>query len=234
MKPIIGVTSRFLEKDNNFVTRANYVNAVADSGGIPILLPVNAPDVSEELMKLVDGFIIPGGADVAPLFYGEQPYLKVSRTCRRNDEFEVALIHDAIRQKKPILGICRGIQVINVSFGGTLYQDIPTQAKSEICHYQDAAAKGEMTHSVTLEEDSYLFSILKQSKIDVNSYHHQAVREAAPGLRAVAFAPDGVIEAIENADGSVLGVQWHPEGLHTICDVHARLLKSFVERCRNR
>jgi putative glutamine amidotransferase len=91
-----------------------------------------------------------------------------------------------------------------------------------------------MTHSVTLEDDSYLFSILKQSKIDVNSYHHQAVREAAPGLRAVAFAPDGVIEAIENADGSVLGVQWHPEGLYTICDVHARLLKSFVERCRNR
>ena len=113
MKPLIGITSQFMAKDNNFASGANYVNAVIEAGGIPVQLPVNLKEPAETLVSLVDGIIIPGGADVAPLSYGEQPHPKVTRTFRRNDIYESAMIHAAIQQGKPILAICRGIQILN-------------------------------------------------------------------------------------------------------------------------
>lgn len=160
-----------MAKDNNFASGANYVNAVIEAGGIPVQIPVNPKEPAETLVSLVDGIIIPGGADVAPLSYGEQPHPKVTRTFRRNDIYESAMIHAAIQQGKPILAICRGIQILNVSLGGKLYQDIPSQTANEICHYQDSAARGEMTHSISVLQDSNLCNIVGKTEMYVNSYH---------------------------------------------------------------
>lgn len=231
MKPIIGMSSRYLLKDNLYSTKAGYVESVLGAGGVPLMLPVLKGNSASALISLVDGLIITGGADISPLLYGEQPHPKVTRTARANDEFEFELIREAIRAKKPIFGICRGIQVLNVYLGGTLYQDIVSQIEHPLCHYQDAAARGEMTHTVSIEPESRLARILGVHTLDVNSYHHQSVKALAPGLKATAFASDGVIEAVENEDGSILGVQWHPEGLFQLEEHHARLFTDFVERC---
>lgn len=233
MKPKIGVISRFMAKENHYATGANYINAVVEAGGIPIQFPINPAEPPETLVSLVDGIIITGGADVAPLSYGEQPHPKVTRTFRKNDIYEIEMIQAAIRQNKPILAICRGIQILNVSLGGTLYQDIPSQTKNEICHYQDSAARGEMTHSISIAESSHLYHMIGKTEMLVNSYHHQSVKTLADSLKAVATAPDGIIEAVESEDGMIIGVQWHPESLCAISEEHARIFASFIERCQS-
>lgn len=217
--------------ESSFATKMSYLNAISSFGGIPVQLPDLKEEDAGRLAAGIDGLLLTGGADVAPLLYGEEPYLKVTRTCRRNDLMEMALLREAMARGKPVLGICRGIQVINVCLGGTLYQDIPVQTGSTICHYQDAAAREEMTHTVHVVEDSRLAQILGAADIEVNSYHHQCVRDLAPGLRAAAYAPDGLVEGIENEDGSVLGVQWHPECLYLSSQIHAKLFAAFVARC---
>lgn len=233
MKPIIGMPSRAL-KDESFFTKASYIHAISDLGGIPVQLPDLKEEDAGRLVRGLDGLLLTGGADVAPLLYGEQPYLKVTNTCRSNDLVEMALLRQAIAQGKPVLGICRGIQIINVCLGGTLYQDIPVQTGSTICHYQAAEARGEMTHTVQVEPDSWLARILGSTQVEVNSYHHQCVKDLAPGLRAVIHAPDGLIEGVENEDGSILAVQWHPESLYALSPPHAGLFAAFLERCGGR
>lgn len=232
MKPVIGTPSRLLNKDNVYMTKANYLSAIVHAGGLPLQLPLVSEEDARQLVAGIDGLLLTGGPDVAPLVYGEQPMPRVTRTCRNNDLVEMAMIREAIGQKKPIFGICRGIQVINVCFGGSLYQDIPAQTSSMICHCQDNSGRGEMTHTVQVEEGSRLAGILGTVQVDVNSYHHQCVREVGAGLRASAYAPDGLIEALENDDGSIIAVQWHPESLYRYSPFHEKLFLDFVARCR--
>ncbi len=229
---MIGIISRFMAKDNYYASGANYINAVVGAGGIPIQFPIDLTEPPETLVSLVAGIIIPGGADVAPLSYGEQPHPKVTRTFRKNDIYEIEMIQAAIRQNKPILAICRGIQILNVCLGGTLYQDIPSQTRNEICHYQDSAARGEMTHSISITEGSYLYHMIGKTELLVNSYHHQSIKLVADGLKVTATAPDGIIEAVENEDGMIIGVQWHPESLCAFSEEHARIFANFIERCQ--
>ena len=132
-------------------------------------------------------------------------------------------------QKKPLLGICRGAQVLNVAFGGTLWQDIPAQCRAAICHYQDSAARGELFHSLTLAPDSLLARIMGPGQHECNTFHHQAVRDVAPGFAAAAHAPDGLVEAVESADGLALGVQWHPENLAPEHPDHAAVFTWLVD-----
>ena len=132
-------------------------------------------------------------------------------------------------QKKPLLGICRGAQVLNVAFGGTLWQDIPAQCRAAICHYQDSAARGELFHSLTLAPDSLLARIMGPGQHECNTFHHQAVRDVAPGFAAAAHAPDGLVEAVESADGLALGVQWHPENLAPEHPDHAAIFTWLVD-----
>ena len=216
------------EDASSQVYRCNqsYVHAILNAGGIPVLLPSNGADADyAELAEKLDGLLVPGGADVSTLLYGEEALQSVTNMKSANDTFEFAVIRKMAELGKPIIGICRGIQVINVAFGGTLYQDLPSQYPSKQQHYQKGP-RYEPFHHVELEKDSHLAEIFGCTELATNTYHHQAVKDVAPGFRAVAHARDGVIEAIEHESKYILGVQWHPEGM---VDVHPEF-KPFFEK----
>lgn len=232
MKPLIGITSIFREKSQDYGVKSPYVEAVRCAGGLPVLLPASSSlEDAEALANAVDGLLIPGGIDVSPLLYGQQPIPQVAKTRRDFDLFETALIKAVAKQNKPIFGICRGMQIINVCFGGTLYQDIYEQVNRQICHCQDMDIRSEATHMVTLSENSRLRSIIDADTLLVNSYHHQAICDVAKGFTATAAAPDGVVEAIESDNGQILAVQWHPECLYRTMVPAMELFRSFVLCC---
>ena len=222
-KPIIGISASMIyeEKDQLFLgdkyscVAYSYIDAVYKSWGIPITLPI-LKDVSaiREQVKLLDGLILSGGRDVDPHFYGEEPLEKLEAIFPERDVHEMALIKAAIDLKKPILAICRGMQILNVTYGGTLYQDISYAPGEHIKHYQ-IGSPYQATHSIKIDKNSILFKMADKSEIErVNSFHHQALKQVAKGLKVVATAPDGIIEAVEaeNEDGIfVMGVQFHPE-----------------------
>jgi len=211
VKPIIGMTA--CRGDGKvYKTNDTYVKAVVRAGGIPVLLPIaDQPEDCPRLAAAVDGLLIPGGVDIAPQFFGEEPVKEVTCIDWELDRFELELIRQAAALKKPMLAICRGLQAVNVAFGGTLYQDIPTQCPEAHGHYQQTESRSEEYHTVRLLPGSRLAEILGEGELLTNSFHHQAIRELAPGFTVSARAKDGVIEGIESEDGAILAVQWHPE-----------------------
>lgn len=214
--PLIGIAS---------LTSENYVQAVRESGGIPVVLPNTGGNEERipEYLELLDGLLMPGGADIPPSEYGEEPHESVEVLDTDRYEFEKVLIREWIEKTdKPLLGICLGSQWINVATGGTLVQDIPTEVKA---NHRDT------NHPIALEPDSRLAGILGATELEVNSFHHQSADRIGEGLRAVAKAPDGVIEATETTDPDrfLIGVQWHPEKMMPENEVQAKLLKAFVE-----
>jgi microsomal dipeptidase-like Zn-dependent dipeptidase/gamma-glutamyl-gamma-aminobutyrate hydrolase PuuD len=192
-----------------------YSNAIIKAGGIPVLIPLtNNRDVLEAIVSRIDGLALSGGGDIyAPLF-NEELHPEVKSYDLERDNYELELVRLAAARQIPILGICRGIQLINVAFGGNLIQDIPSQVPSSgICHSQEEERKV-ATHTVNILPHSTLHKITGKEILPVNSFHHQAVKIVAPGFEAVAHADDGVIEAIESTEGkSIMGVQWHPENM---------------------
>lgn len=211
MKPIIGMTACRGE-GNVYKTNDTYVKAVVRAGGIPVLLPIaDPPEDCPRLVETFDALLVPGGVDVAPQYYGEEPRETVTCVDREQDAFELALIRETAKAGKPIFAICRGIQVVNVAFGGTLWQDIPSQCPEAHGHYQKTDSRSEEYHTVKLLPGTRLREIFGEEEILTNSYHHQAIRELAPGFAVSARTADGLIEGIENQDGSVIAVQWHPE-----------------------
>jgi len=214
--PLIGIAS---------LTSENYVRAIRESGGIPVVLPNTGGNTDRvpEYLELLDGLLMPGGADIPPSEYGEEPHETVELLDDDRFHFEKALIHSWIQETdKPLLGICLGSQWINVATGGSLVQDIPSELNS---NHRDT------THPVAIEPDSRLARILGSTSVEVNSLHHQAADRIGNGLRAVAKAPDGVVEATETTDPDrfLIGVQWHPEKMMPDNPVQAKLLKAFVE-----
>lgn len=207
----------------------DYIQSVAQADGIPFIIPViNDKELIKRQVEQIDGLILSGGHDVNPLLYGEEPTVKIGRVFPTRDEFDQVLIQTACELGKPILGICRGIQILNVTFGGTLYQDISQIPGSYIKHDQyDGTSCA--THTVEIAEDSFLSEIFGPSA-HTNSFHHQAIKDVAPGFRTTAVAKDGVIEAIESTDLSrmVVGVQWHPEMMANGHPKMAELFRKFV------
>jgi putative glutamine amidotransferase len=236
MKPIIGVTSYYQNGTRKPITAVshNYIKSVYLAGGLPVIIPIlnNEEDIFD-YVDMVDGILFTGGADIAPLYYGENPIKQISTVYANRDEQELAMFKRAYKINKPIFGICRGNQLINVALGGTLYQDIYAQVDGVLGHDPAESPVDELFHSVNILKDSNLYNIFKTEKLNVNSFHHQAIKDLAPNLKVIAKSSEGIIEAVECEDRNfLLGVQWHPEDLTIKYPIFLELFKSFVDACR--
>jgi len=219
MGPVIGLTSRTLEltaaartRPVETVARA-YLEPLEAAGALPVLLP-NAADAAraEEYLELLDGLILTGGDDPHPRVFGEAPHPRIEKVDERRDRFEIALVRAAHAQGRPVLGICRGIQLMNIALGGDIYQDVASQTDSTVCHSQRTV--GDATwHDVEVKPGTLLARLAGEGRRAVNSFHHQACRRPGAGLVVSATTVgDGLIEALEDPDHPFfLGVQWHPE-----------------------
>ena len=211
-KPVIGIIPSQQNQFSEYKLKKVYVQAVQAAGGLPLLIPFSA---DHELIQLylarLDGLLLTGGLDLDPYLYGEEPEPGLGAIDPERDHFEILLAQLAYQQQVPTLGICKGLQVLNVAAGGSLIQDLSSRGEKVYQHYQDAP-RAYPTHQVTINQSSNLYRIIQKEKIRVNSLHHQAIKEVAPNFRVAAKSGDGIIEAIENkGPGFVLGIQWHPE-----------------------
>jgi putative glutamine amidotransferase len=215
--PLIGLTldseppGKYSKTHPWYAIRQNYCDAVAAAGGLPILLP-HEPDRTEEYLAVLDGLIVTGGAfDVDPALFGAVTTHPAVTTKRRRTEFELAVTRGAVAADRAVLGICGGMQLLNVALGGTLLQHIPDEWPGALEHEQPNP-RTEPGHTVRVEPGTLLHRVTGMDEMPVNSAHHQAVKEVAPGLLIDARAPDGIVEGIEDPRRRfVLGVEWHPE-----------------------
>lgn len=233
-RPVIGITLDSEEPGgySNFpwyALRQNYCGAVAQAGGLPVPLP-HEPDLAEAYLDRIDGLIVTGGAfDVDPALFGAATRHATVKLKTRRTEFELAMVRGALDRDMPILGICGGQQLLNVALGGSLIQHIPDDVADCLAHEQPNP-RDEPGHDVELAPRSLLAAISGTDHIPVNSSHHQAVKDVAPGCIASAVAPDGIIEAIEDPRRKFcMGVQWHPE--FTISPADAALYRAFIKAC---
>lgn len=242
MKPVIGVTPDFNAGDRKdmggheptYFLRARYIRAIEELGGIPLILPLVADRASRQrLLENVDGFLITGsGPDLPPSLYGERQRYQFPLVSERRSDFELELVHYAKKRDVPLLGICGGMQTVNVACGGTLFQDIPAQVPNARDHRQQSKATA-VSHPVTVTPRSLLQKIVNRATLMVNSSHHQSVKTVAPTLTASAVAPDGIIEAIESSSHRfLLAIQWHPEFLFERHVAHRRLFEALLRAAR--
>lgn len=203
-----------------------YLRAIEEAGGIPLVMPPLRLDAVEPLLDRLSGICLPGGPDLSSEIYGQSPHARLGPTEPELDLFELAVAKAADEREMPILAVCRGLQALNVARGGTLFQDLPDEVGGPIQHRQ--TEQDGTSHAVCVAPDSRLAAILGASPVEVNSFHHQSVRELGAGLRAVAWAADGVIEGVEDGERPfTVGVQWHAEGIVDRLE-QARLFAEFV------
>ncbi|WP_262175753.1 gamma-glutamyl-gamma-aminobutyrate hydrolase family protein [Saccharococcus sp. Marseille-Q5394] len=234
MKPIIGITSNI---DSAAHTLQNtYIQAVIDGGGVPFIIPTGVESDVQQITTLLNGLIISGGGDMNPHLFNEEPWPELGNVTPERDSIEMELVRHMLKLDKPILGICRGHQVLNVALGGTLYQDIVSQVASPILQHDQKAKREYQSHAVHIEKGTILESITTSDKIMVNSFHHQAVKDIPSPLVVSGKASDGIAEAVESTDHHfVVGVQWHPESLMQNSDqVSRRLFEAYMKACVER
>ncbi len=231
-KPLIGIVPLVDSEKDSFWMLPGYMEGTALAGGLPVMLPLT--DDAEDLAQLAetcDGFLFSGGHDVSPAVYREEVTERCGETCPARDGMETALLRLALERDMPVLGICRGIQLINAILGGTLYQDLPTERPSDICHRQKPPYDRPV-HQVSLVPDTPLRKLLDREKLPVNSCHHQAVKALSPELRPMAYSEDGLVEAVWLPGRRyVWAVQWHPEFCYRN-DESRRIFESFISACR--
>lgn len=239
-KPLIGIAANILIMSGDSMpgmyrsyVNHDYVESLIKAGCIPVLLPViEEPEDIRHQVEQMDGILLSGGYDMDTTLYGEEPAWGQDFSMREVDVFYLEVIRAAAKLKKPVFGICKGIQAINVAFGGTLYQDLAAQCPDSNRHRQ-LAPRYHPTHHIQVERDSFLGSVLPE-RTCVNSFHHQAVKELAEGFRVTARAEDGVVECIERIEGSfICGVQWHPEMMAKFGNLlMIELFEAFAGKCR--
>ena len=227
MQPVIGITCSEADDAGKLYLNLHYARAITAAGGVPVLLPGIAGH-EVDFMGLVNGILLSGGGDVDPFLFGEEPLPLIGEISPDRDRFEVELARRAIGEGIPVLGICRGIQVMNIAAGGTISQDISLVVRSPLKHYQQAPRRYG-THGLRLLHGSVLAGALGEQEIRVNSFHHQAVVRVGDGLRAVAYSPDGIIEGLEAEKGWALGVQFHPEEMWEQDPRFLNIFKALVE-----
>ncbi len=237
MKPLIGITGRKdtsarLHNSTLHCVGETYVHAIYQAGGMPVILPpVITPEDIPTLVKSIDGLLLTGGEDVAPANYGQESEPWMGGSDEERDASEFTLVQMALENALPILGICRGHQLLNIALGGTLYQDLAMQLPDTLDHaYAPAHPMEHYAHPVTVEADSWLAKILGSTSFMVNSAHHQGVHTVGTALRVTACAPDSVIEALEMPKYPFcLSVQWHLEALLNVSPAMLTLFEAFVE-----
>jgi len=233
-RPVVGVTLGDGDEPGVHAVREDYVRSVEQSGAVPVVLPPVPPADVPALLDRLDGILLSGGADVDPAVYGQEPHPRLGRVNRRRDEFELALVREALRRDVAILAICRGHQVLNVATGGTLVQDIASLVQGQVRH-DGKGPRWRCAHRVEVTTPSRLREILGEDALSVNSIHHQAVDRVGDGLVVSARCPeDGVIEGLERpASRFVVAVQWHPESFWNRPHSFQRLFDAHADACRS-
>lgn len=243
-KPLIGISPQYDYERNRIFVVKNYLDSIRITGGIPILLPLKIQrEDLEDLISRLDGVLFTGGPDIDPFMFGEETMEHGGIVVPERDQLEELLFHLTYHSNKPILGICRGIQVINVFLGGTLYQDLRyfksrygiemdyKKSLYPIEHYQKSE-NHVLSHSVVITTNSMLHQITSKEEFRVNSFHHQGIKEVAPSLSISAVSKDALVEAVELKNYKyLLGVQWHPEHLTTVDENSYHIFKSFINAC---
>lgn len=240
LRPLIGITAytrNYIEKGWDFdVSYAQNAVAIEAAGGLPVLIPAKVSlETLRAIYERLDGVLLPGGGDVDPTEYQAEPHPTTGNIDHDRDRTEMALTRWAYEDGLPTFGICRGIQVMNVALGGSLIQDVPSLVAAPLRHDLDPGeTRARILHDVTLTDGCRIAQILGQTRVPVNSIHHQAIERPAPPLTVVGHAPDGVIEAVEAAEKPFfMAVQWHPEDM--IDDERMlKLFKAFVDAARER
>ena len=240
-RPVIGIATQTLpavpgERQACWLMGRSYVEELRKVGAVPWVIPLipHDPDTLGEIFDRLDGVFITGGVDVDPGRYGEQKTSLCGTIDSDRDAVEIALLNHALARDLPVLAVCRGIQILNVALGGTLYQDVTAQVPAALKHdyfpTPTQPSRKYLAHDITVKSGTRLGHILGDARVPVNSMHHQAIKDLAPQLAATAYAPDGIIEAVEAADGRYLvAVQWHPEELTETQPGQARLFTTFVD-----
>ncbi len=234
MKPFIAIAPNF-RKEGIISVDCAYVKAIENAGGIPFVLPITKEENTiKNLLDKCDGLLLTGGGDIAPAYYGEEPHPKTGEPSCVRDEFDFFCFHYAYHTKKPVLAICRGLQIVNVALGGTLYQDLPLQFGGTVLHNQKEG-KFESSHFVNVRKNTPLYAVIGKQKMVANSFHHQAIKKLANGLEIMACAEDNLIEAVyAKGKGYLRGYQWHPERLSTFDEDNRGLFLEFVSVCAER
>ena len=241
-RPIIGIPTQTLQSlggvsadiPPSWVMSQRYVATLTTAGAVPWLVPLVDDDTLRWIYDALDGVFLPGGADIDPVSYGDASHPSCDGTDRERDRVEIALARWAVDEGKPLLGVCRGMQLINVAAGGSLYQDIAEQRPGSIKHdyfpFGGATfARDFLAHDVDVVPGTRLATVFGEGRLAVNSMHHQGVRDVGGGLTPSAVAPDGLIEGLESSNGQyVVGVQWHPEALTERQSAAGALFREFI------
>ena len=238
MRPLIGIPCRAGIRGANpekpvYYSNQSYVQAIESAGGLPVLIPfMKDPDSLRALFARLDGLLLSGGIDLHPSSYQEEVQATLTETDLELDTLELALARWAYQEDVPTLGICRGMQLLNVSLGGTLYQDLATSYKSDIQHANGSLPRNQIIHSIGIVPDSHTHQVLGVDSVMVNSIHHQAIKKLGKGILASGRSDDGIIEVIEIPDRSfMLAVQGHPEELYREHPIWSRLFRAFIVAC---
>ena len=237
MRPLIGIPCQADYREGSgrpiYGNNRTYIHAVEQGGGVPVLIPMlHDIHLLDALLMRLDGLLLSGGVDIDPCNYSEEANPHLGEVDRRLDELEMFVAQWALRERLPVLGICRGIQLLNVALGGSLYQDLNTQYPESMIHCRRELPRNTLIHSVHIEEGSQVEKIFGTNEIWINSLHHQAVKELGRGVRISGRAEDGVAELLEVPEYPfVIGIQGHPEELYTAEAACEKLFVAFVEAC---
>ncbi len=232
-KPVIGVIPLWDETKDSYWMLPGYMKGIIAAGGLPVMLPLtDDEEILKQTAEMCDGFLFTGGQDVSPKVYNSTATFNNIVCCKERDSMEIKLLREILIEEKPLLGICRGIQFLNAAMGGTLYQDLPSETNSDVNHHQSAPYDAPV-HKVKIETDSPLYRLLHTEQLKVNSYHHQAVKNIAPPLKVMAYAEDGIIEAVYMPSRKfVWAVQWHPEFSYLSDNNSFMIFEEFIKNCK--